>query len=78
MEYFNKKIPGFSNDNVLLLGVESRTSSSIRINRDDKYQSNIRGIYPAGEGSGYSGGITTSAIDGILVFEAIASKYKPL
>ena len=78
MEYFNKKIPGFSNDNVLLLGVESRTSSSIKMNRDENYQSNIRGIYPAGEGSGHSGGITTSAIDGILVFEAIASKYKPL
>ncbi len=78
MEYFNKKIPGFSNDDVLLLGVESRTSSSVKIIRDDWYQSNISGIYPAGEGAGYSGGITTSAMDGILVFEAIASKYKPL
>ena len=60
------------------MGVESRTSSSIKMNRDEEYQSNISGIYPAGEGAGYSGGITTSAMDGILVFEAIASKYKPL
>ena len=78
MEYFNRKIPGFSNDDVLLLGVESRTSSSIRIKRNEEYESNISGIYPAGEGAGYAGGITTSAIDGILVFESIASKYKPL
>ena len=78
IEDFNKKIKGFSDDNVLLLGVESRTSSSIKIKRDTNYLSNILGIYPAGEGAGYSGGITTSAIDGILVFEAIASMYKPL
>lgn len=78
MEYFNRKIPGFSNDDVLLLGIESRTSSSIRIKRNEEYGSNISGIYPAGEGAGYAGGITTSAIDGILVFESIASKYKPL
>ena len=59
-----------------MCGVESRTSSPIRINRDDNFESNIKGIYPIGEGSGYAGGITTSAIDGLKVVEKIVSKYK--
>ena len=72
---FNKKISGFSSSNPLLLGVESRTSSPIKFYRDEKLMSNIKGIYPCGEGSGYAGGITTSAIDGIKVAEIIASTY---
>ena len=72
---FNKKINGFSRDDAILAGVEARTSSPIRILRDENYLSNIKGIYPLGEGSGYSGGITTSALDGLKVFEAFIKEY---
>jgi len=72
---FNKKIKGFANPDALLFGVESRTSSPIRILRNENFVSNIEGIYPCGEGAGYAGGITSSAIDGIKVAEKIAQKY---
>ena len=75
-DYFNTKIKGFSDDDAVLAGVESRTSSPIKIIRDDNLESNILGIYPAGEGAGYAGGIVSAAVDGIKVFESIASKYK--
>ena len=58
----------------ILAGVESRTSSPIRMYRDEELESNIKGIYPAGEGAGYAGGITSSAVDGIKVFEAIIKR----
>ena len=74
---FDKKIKGFSNEEAILSGVESRTSSPVRIQRDETFESNQKGIYPCGEGAGYAGGITSAAIDGIKVFEAIASKYYP-
>lgn len=74
---FNYKIKGFANPDSLLFGVESRTSSPIRILRNENYISNIEGIYPCGEGAGYAGGITSSAMDGIKVAEKIASIYKP-
>ena len=77
IDYFSNIIEGFNNDDVILSGVESRTSSPVRIIRGDDYQSNIKGVYPAGEGAGYAGGIVSSAVDGIKVFEAIISKYKP-
>ena len=77
IEKFDKKIKGFSDDNTILAAIESRTSSPIKIIRDETYESNIKGIYPCGEGAGYAGGIMTSAIDGIKVAEAIAKKYKP-
>ena len=73
---FGTKIKDFDNDDSIIAGVESRTSSPVRILRDDNYESNIIGIYPCGEGAGYAGGITTSSIDGIKVAEAIISKYK--
>ena len=73
---FNNKIKGFNNDDVIIAAIESRTSSPVKILRDENFESNIKGIYPCGEGAGYSGGITSSAIDGIKVFEAIAKKYK--
>ena len=73
---FDKKIKGFSDDNAILAGLESRTSSPVRIPRDETFQSNIRGIYPAGEGAGYAGGITTSAMDGLKVAESIINTYK--
>ena len=72
---FAKKIEGYSNEDTILLGAESRTSSPVRIERDDNGQSNVLGIYPCGEGSGYAGGITTAAIDGIKTAENIAKEY---
>ena len=76
IEYFNTKIKGYNDDNAIISAPETRTSSPIRILRDDNYMCNIKGIYPIGEGSGYSGGITTSAMDGIRCFEKIISIYK--
>jgi len=76
MEYFGNRINGFDDNDVVLAGVESRTSSPIKIIRDDNFESNIFGIYPAGEGCGYAGGIVSAAVDGIKVFEKITSKFK--
>jgi len=77
MPEFAKKISGFDRPDVIMEGVESRTSSPIRILRDDNLESNIGGIYPCGEGAGYAGGIVSAAADGIRVFEAIIKKYCP-
>ncbi len=72
---FGKKLKGFNNDDAILAGVESRTSSPIKIIRDENFESNIKGIFPCGEGAGYAGGIASSAVDGELcaekAFEAI-------
>lgn len=73
--YFDTKINGFGDDEVIIAGIESRTSSPVRIIRDDSCESNIKGIYPCGEGAGYAGGITTSAMDGLKVAEEIAKIY---
>lgn len=75
MEVFGRQIKGFDREDAILLGVESRTSSPVRIRRDDTLQSEIRGLYPCGEGAGYAGGITSAAMDGIRIAEAIASKF---
>ena len=75
IEAFDKKIKGFCSDDVILAGVESRTSSAVRMERGDDFVSNIRGVYPAGEGAGYAGGITSSSVDGIKVAEKIIEKY---
>lgn len=72
MEAFGKQVKGFNRPDAVLLGVESRTSSPIRITRDETLQSAVRGIYPCGEGAGYAGGITSAAMDGLRVAEAIA------
>jgi len=70
---FGREIAGFAMDDALLTGVETRTSSPIRITRDDEFQSlNTRGLFPAGEGAGYAGGILSAAVDGIRVAEAVA------
>lgn len=76
MTNFDKKIPGFAREDAVLSGVETRTSSPVRINRDEVYESNIKGVYPCGEGAGYAGGIMSAAMDGIKIFEAIATKFK--
>ena len=60
----------------LLSGVESRTSSPVRITRDSELLSNIQGVYPCGEGAGYAGGITSAAMDGIKIAETISKKYR--
>lgn len=62
---FDRKIKGFSNEDAILTGVETRSSSPVRIVRDEECESNIKGIYPCGEGAGYAGGIMTAAMDGI-------------
>jgi uncharacterized FAD-dependent dehydrogenase len=68
---FDRKVRGFARADAPLTGVETRTSSPIRMLRDESCQSSIRGIYPCGEGAGYAGGIMSSAMDGIRVAEAI-------
>ena len=77
MPEFAKRIPGFDRPEVVLEGVESRTSSPIRILRDEKLEANIAGVYPCGEGAGYAGGIVSAAADGLRVFEAIIERYCP-
>lgn len=73
---FGKKIKNFDHKDAILTGFETRSSSPVRMPRDDRYESNIRGLYPAGEGAGYAGGITSAAVDGIEVAEAIAKRYR--
>lgn len=65
IKYFDTKIKGFANGDAILTGVETRSSSPVTILRDDRFESNIKGIYPCGEGAGYAGGIMTAAVDGI-------------
>ncbi len=77
IDYFGTKIKGFDNPDSILAGVESRTSSPLKIIRDEYFESNIKGIYPCGEGAGYAGGITTAAMDGLKAAEEFAKKYNP-
>jgi uncharacterized FAD-dependent dehydrogenase len=78
MVSFASRIAGFDSPETLLSGVESRTSSPVRIVRDDDtLQSTLAGLYPCGEGAGYAGGITSAAMDGLKVAEKIASVYRP-
>ena len=73
---FEKQIKGFSMKDAVLTGVETRTSSPLRITRGSNFQSlNIKGLYPAGEGAGYAGGILSAGVDGIKVAEAVALDY---
>lgn len=77
MESFARQIKGFNREDAILLGVESRTSSPVRIHRNEELQSEVKGLYPCGEGAGYAGGITSAAMDGMRIAEIIASKYAP-
>jgi len=75
---FDKKIRGFAGYDAILTGVETRTSSPIRMERNENLESaNISGLYPAGEGAGYAGGIISAAVDGMKVAEKIMQKFKP-
>jgi uncharacterized FAD-dependent dehydrogenase len=71
---FERQIPGFAMADAVLTGVETRTSSPLRITRGrDRQGVNVRGLYPAGEGAGYAGGIMSAAVDGIETAEAVAT-----
>lgn len=78
MESFDHMIKGFGRYDAILTGIESRTSSPIRIERNDRLESEMKGLFPCGEGAGYAGGITSAAMDGIKVAEEIAKRYAPL
>lgn len=74
IQYFDTKLHGFANPDSLLTGLETRSSSPVRILRNDELTSNIQGIYPCGEGAGYAGGIMSAAVDGIKCAIAILEK----
>ncbi len=73
--YFNSKLSGFANPDSLLTGVETRSSSPIRIIRNSLLQSNIENVYPCGEGAGYAGGIMSASVDGIKCALEIINKF---
>lgn len=77
IDLIGQTVYGFSDSGAFLSGVESRTSSPVRIMRDETGQSMIRGLYPCGEGAGYAGGITSAAMDGMVIAEKIASVFAP-
>ena len=75
IQAMDKKISGYACGDALVSGVESRTSSPVRIHREENAESTFGGIYPCGEGAGYAGGITSAAMDGLKTAEAIIQKY---
>ena len=75
MHAFSKAIPDFDRADAIMSAIESRTSSPVRISRDEAFEANVAGIYPCGEGAGYAGGIMSAAMDGLKVAEAIMKKY---
>ena len=75
MHHFAGYIPEYDRADAILSGVESRTSSPVRITRDEAFVSNVEGLYPCGEGAGYAGGIMSAAMDGLKVAEAVAVRY---
>jgi uncharacterized FAD-dependent dehydrogenase len=68
----DRKVHGFAAPEAVLTGVETRSSSPVRLARDETLQSSLRGLYPCGEGCGYAGGIVSAAVDGIRAAEAVA------
>ncbi|WP_324824468.1 NAD(P)/FAD-dependent oxidoreductase [Sinanaerobacter sp. ZZT-01] len=76
LPFLGRKIQGFDREDAVMTALESRSSSPVRILRNRKYMCNIEGIYPAGEGAGYAGGIVSAAVDGIKIAEEIARVYK--
>lgn len=78
LRLFGRKMPGYDAPHAILTGVETRTSSPVRITRGEDMQSiSCHGVYPCGEGAGYAGGIVSAAVDGIRVAQAIMEQYKP-
>ncbi len=78
MESFDHKLHGFARPDTLLAGIEARTSSPVRIPRNEDFEANISGIYPCGEGAGYAGGIMSAAMDGMKTAEALVKHYNSL
>lgn len=78
IDKIGQSMKGFADANAFVSGIESRTSSPVRISRDDRGQSAVTGLYPCGEGAGYAGGITSAAMDGILIAEKVASVYQSM
>ncbi|MEG2651590.1 MAG: NAD(FAD)-utilizing dehydrogenase, partial [Eubacterium sp.] len=74
---FGKRIAGFDGEEARITAVETRSSSPVRILRGEDYQSTVGGLYPAGEGAGYAGGITSAACDGLRVAESVVSRFAP-
>lgn len=75
IDLIGQSMRGFADSGAYLSGIESRTSSPVRIVRDETGQSQMRGLYPCGEGAGYAGGITSAAMDGMVIAEKIGAKY---
>jgi len=73
---FDRRMSGFATKDALLTGVETRSSSPVRVLRDETLQSNLRGVYPCGEGAGYAGGIMSAAVDGMRCAEAVLARYE--
>jgi len=73
---FDRRMRGFATRDAVLTGVETRSSSPVRVVRDDTLQSNLRGVYPCGEGAGYAGGIMSAAVDGMRCAEAVLARYR--
>ncbi len=73
---FDRRMRGFATKDAVLTGVETRSSSPVRVVRDDTLQSNLQGVYPCGEGAGYAGGIMSAAVDGIRCAEAVLARYR--
>ena len=76
MKLFGTYIDGYDREDAILSGVESRTSSPLRIHRDEQFESSIKGLFPCGEGAGYAGGIMSAAMDGMKIAEEIIKRYK--
>ena len=76
MRAFGKKMKHFDHPDALFTGFETRSSSPVRLPRNEAYESNIKGLYPAGEGAGYAGGISSAAVDGIQIAERLIREYK--
>ena len=76
---FNKKINGFACNDAILTGVETRSSAPVRIIRNSELHAvGHSGVYPCGEGAGYAGGITSAAVDGVRIAEAIIKRFAPI
>ena len=77
---FNRRLPGFADADAVMTGVETRTSSPVRITRDaQSFQAlGMQGLYPCGEGAGYAGGIMSAAVDGVRIAQQIIGQYAPL
>ena len=74
---FDKKLSGFAEKDAVITAPETRTSSPVRILRDERFVSSVDGLYPCGEGAGYAGGIMSAAVDGIKVARALIQRFAP-